>query len=111
MNIRERLNMLDPLIRTARSRALAGLVLTAAACLLEVMSVVLLVMRWRLDQTLNKDGQLPLRSLLTLLAPPALTAVLLLAGAWALWQWSRWQNLKTERNILETLDETTNTET
>jgi hypothetical protein len=103
MNTRKRLNMLDPLIRQARSRALAGLIMAALTCLLEVASVVLLVLRWRLDQTLNKDGQLPLRSLLTLLAPPVLTALLLLAGAWGLWHWSKWQGLRTEQRILETL--------
>ncbi len=103
MNIRERLNMIEPLIRRERSRALAGLGLAALTCLLEVASMVLLVLRWRLDQTLNQDGQLPLRSLVTLLAPPILTALLLLAGAWGLWHWSKWHGLRTEERLLKTL--------
>jgi hypothetical protein len=108
MDIRQRLTMLEPLIRRARSRAVAGMVLAGALCVLEVMSMVLVVMRWRVDQALghDDDGGLPVRSLVTLLTPPVLTLALLLIGAWALWQWSRWHGLRTERAILETLAET-----
>ena len=107
MTLRERLDMLEPLIRRARSRALGGMVLAGMVCVLEVMSVVVLVMRWRVNQALGDmdSTALPPRSLITLLAPPVLTVVLLLLGAWALWNWSRWHGLRTERSILETLAE------
>ncbi|NBB94869.1 MAG: hypothetical protein GVY16_03925 [Planctomycetes bacterium] len=104
------MNMLEPLIRQARNRAMAGMVLAGALCVLEVMSMVLVVMRWRVDQALGADGALPARSMVTLLAPPVLTLLLLLLGAWALWHWSRWHGLRTERQILETLADTRDNE-
>jgi hypothetical protein len=103
MNIRQRHELLEPLIRKARSRAIAMMVLAGAICVLEVMSMIVVVMRWRVDQSLNSDGEVPTRSLVTLLTPLGLTILLLLAGALGLWQWSRWQRLRTERDILQML--------